>query len=958
MSVFDVIKNPVKSLTRTEERFQIENPILYSDENPELYLLLYSPLSKDAIASFVTYIKSIVDCPIRLICSLKFDEHGVEKKQGELKRMGLSQAEIEKQVPFVKLIKSRNFKFYDEKSVDLTRFIPVGSRVISFSLSIKNVTTNPKMENEDFLDNELNEDYFFSPDLKSWIFPTFGLGRVYSFKNETPLDSASRRRFEDTVRAAYNLRKRRSHPTIEIREVDNAIEFFESHQNDPEWEVVAWDLETTSLDWYDGEVICMTLSNDGRIGYYIQWDNSYIDAFQKFIVNKKSVGANLKFDIKFLKRRGVTGLNIYFDTLQAGHVLNEERSNSLKTHAFMYTPFGGYDRELERYKANHKINSYADFPKKLLVHYATMDSIVTFRVYEAMKKQMQDDKLTRTWKYFNETVMPTLNMFIDMEFKGVYINWDRVRKQGLEFQNQTIEIESRWYKVSGSTISPYKTAQLREFFFKENPVTGSPLIEADPEYLTETKEPALGKAALDHYINTVSDTRVREMLEIIKEHRVITKLYNTYVGNENDRTGLWKYRKPDGKIYPEYGVMLAGTHRHRSSKPNMQNFPHHGEHAKLIRSLFDVPTDIEGTNPEDWEIWSKDYKGLQLRIGSIVSHDEVMKAVWTSDNPDLHSVTARSVFQPQMTLEEFIARKDEEEIDKNRLAGKQINFKFLFGGGARSFRDETIAKQWTEEDCHKYIREAKIPILIDPLEFRKIKEQYMRDHPNEDESRAAEVARETTPLDIFYTVAVDLRAKFFETYPGLKRWVETYPFVATGRQCGESEPTHNADGGPGYIKYVFGGRKLLPLLKYPKLHTRGEKKGTPVYDEKKDVNSEGNIIHMEYGDDQIYRFINSLQTQSLNNVVQNFEAVVVNKAMVEMNERFVAEGLKSRIFVQVHDEVAFYVYKPERDRVREITTEIMDQDRPEYDGVPIITDTQIADPRGSEPTYWGYGVDE
>jgi hypothetical protein len=47
-------------------------------------------------------------------------------------------------------------------------------------------------------------------------------------------------------------------------------------------------------------------------------------------------------------------INIIDDTLQLGHVLNEMRSNSLKTHSWLYTNYGGYEKELDDYKKKYR----------------------------------------------------------------------------------------------------------------------------------------------------------------------------------------------------------------------------------------------------------------------------------------------------------------------------------------------------------------------------------------------------------------------------------------------------------------------------------------------------------------------------------------------------------------------------------------------------------------------------
>jgi len=52
----------------------------------------------------------------------------------------------------------------------------------------------------------------------------------------------------------------------------------------------------------------------------------------------------------------------------AGHLLNGMRSNSLKTHAFHYTNYGGYDLELEKFKWKYPgLQNYLQIPDAIRI---------------------------------------------------------------------------------------------------------------------------------------------------------------------------------------------------------------------------------------------------------------------------------------------------------------------------------------------------------------------------------------------------------------------------------------------------------------------------------------------------------------------------------------------------------------------------------------------------------------
>jgi len=65
--------------------------------------------------------------------------------------------------------------------------------------------------------------------------------------------------------------------------------------------------------------------------------------------------------------------------------------------------------------------------------------------------------------------------------------------------------------------------------------------------------------------------------------------------------------------------------------------------------------------------------------------------------------------------------------------------------------------------------------------------------------------------------------------------------------------------------------------------------------------------------------------------------IAMNKIFYELNKR----KLKSKMVLQVHDELLFDVYKPELDDVRPIVIELMEKALPL--NVPVVVDTGIGD---------------
>ena len=88
--------------------------------------------------------------------------------------------------------------------------------------------------------------------------------------------------------------------------IESAEEFdklFYEPNKDRKNEILAWDLETSGFSFLKDRIGCITLSFDGKTGYYIPWRIMTYDTCQKLdeiLGNNRQCFANGKFDIKFL----------------------------------------------------------------------------------------------------------------------------------------------------------------------------------------------------------------------------------------------------------------------------------------------------------------------------------------------------------------------------------------------------------------------------------------------------------------------------------------------------------------------------------------------------------------------------------------------------------------------------------------------------------------------------------
>ena len=129
-------------------------------------------------------------------------------------------------------------------------------------------------------------------------------------------------------------------------------------------------------------------------------------------------------------------------------------------------------------------------------------------------------------------------------------------------------------------------------------------------------------------------------------------------------------------------------------------------------------------------------------------------------------------------------------------------------------------------------------------------------------------------MEVSRAEAKELITNYFATYPKVKEYMEQSVVVARER---------------GYIVTAFGRRRYLADI-----HSR-------------------NAIVRGYA-----------ERNAVNAPIQGTAADIIKVAMVRIDERFVREGIRSKMILQVHDELNFSVLPEELERVKSIVIEEME----------------------------------
>jgi DNA polymerase I-like protein with 3'-5' exonuclease and polymerase domains len=513
--------------------------------------------------------------------------------------------------------------------------------------------------------------YFFDQHTRRYVFPIDSFSQILTFgQSLSPYYDTYKMNFArwqlDAAEKKYaELSSDQELDEVILHKIESTEEFIRVVKQHSRYSHMAWDLETSGFSHVRAKIGVITFSFDGVNGYICPWNLVDKSVLNECLGKKTQIGANLKFDCKFLWRNGIPNAAIHEDIVQLGHVLNELRSNSLKTNSYFYTKHGGYEQELDEFIENTGENDYTKIPFSTLAKYATMDAIVTYQVWKKQREHLawmdatfpnEKNKWYTMTSYYEDIMMRSLRAFAQMEYDGLYVSMDRLHSARTMFQEKIKKIEEE-LRVAMNIIGNFDFNSLKVLGTKIKALGWPNLgVSKSGDYLT-------GEDQLERW----KQMGHREA-ELLQELRTTNTLLNTFIGKTDDE-GWGKNINPyaDGsyRMCANYAHMLADTGRSKCRDPNLQQIPANDE---TIPAIIDVPSD-------DYVIFSLDYASLQVRLAGIDAEDETLRKIYNSKEKDFHSSTAWPIFAKD---KKFLKVKDDsghEHIfqEKDKVSVKRQN---------------------------------------------------------------------------------------------------------------------------------------------------------------------------------------------------------------------------------------------------------------------------------------------
>jgi len=446
--------------------------------------------------------------------------------------------------------------------------------------------------------------------------------------------------------------------------------------------VVAFDIETNSLNKKDAKLVGFSFAFDEDKAYYVPVAHNYLGVGQQIslddvkeailkLYKQKIVGQNLKFDFGVLKEY----LNIeppvaYGDSMILAWLLEPGSKVGLD---FLAKKFFNYD--MVSYKDTvKKGEDFSTVDIESACKYASEDAWMSLKLYNKFIDIFKMADLGELLDEAKSVEFPFINVLVDMESVGIKADIEHLKYLKQMLTEQLHNLSQKIYEIAGEEFNIRSTQQLGQILFNKLMLKGA-------------KKTKTGYSTNEAVLNSLKDEH--EIIEHILAYRERQKMLSTYV------EPLLKLATKDknSRIYTSFLQTGTATGRLSSKDPNLQNIPVRSSLGREVRRAF--------VAKEGYKLISIDYSQIELRLLAHFSKDRALMEAF-NEGKDIHLETAIKLF-------------GEQEAKAKRDFAKSINFGLLYGMGSRKLSQELgISTKEAKEIIENYF--AAFPTVKSYLE--------------------------------------------------------------------------------------------------------------------------------------------------------------------------------------------------------------------------------------------------
>ena len=418
--------------------------------------------------------------------------------------------------------------------------------------------------------------------------------------------------------------------------------------------IVAFDTETTGLDYEKDKLVGFSFSFNESEAYYVPFAHFYLGVPEqvsekdaalamKKIFNSKVVGHNIKFDLHFVSRfLNDESLEIYADSMILAWLINPESALALDKLSDKLL-----DHTMVAFKDTvKKGETFAGVELEDACKYAAEDAYITLKLFNLFNQKLELQSATHLIKESQDIEVPFIKTLLSMEREGIKVDSGFLEKFLVEVKDRLSNLTKEIHMLAGSEFNINSTKQLGVVLFED---LGLPV----------GKKTKTGYSTDEKVLNSLKDKH--KIVALLLEYREVYKLFSTYI------EPLLKLSLEDkrSRIHTSFIQTGTATGRLSSKNPNLQNIPARSELGLKIREAF--------VAPEGKKLIGIDYSQIELRLLAHFSQDRVLVDAFNHDK-DIHTQTAIALF-------------GEEEASSKRAVAKTVNFGLLYGMGQKKLSD-------------------------------------------------------------------------------------------------------------------------------------------------------------------------------------------------------------------------------------------------------------------------------
>ena len=415
-------------------------------------------------------------------------------------------------------------------------------------------------------------------------------------------------------------------------------------------------VHSSSADRHGQRPLTLAVSPDGRKTYSFDLSKLPLravkDNLEKFIKpSSKLVGYDVKATLKVLLGLGLKLPGVEHDVQVGAFLLNPlRREQTLTDLAIAELDYDGQGFE-------------SMDPEQMLAAGAEVIAIISALHSQQLKAAEEVPKLPRLMRDIEWPIIPVL---ATMEYKGIKLNTDYLRKFAEEVDDLISDYEQQVYGHAEQEFNIASPSQLAEVLFEKLKLPKQGIKKGKTGYSTAASE--LDKLRTAHPI-----------IDLITQYREVAKLKNTYIDTlpamVDDRS----------RLHTTYSLTVAQTGRLSSSDPNLQNIPTRTDLGRRIRTAFVADKGLK--------LVSADYSQFELRLAAILAEDKELIDMFNR-GADIHTATAAQVYE----------REPEDVTKQMRRAAKVINFGILYGMSPHGL---SVATGMTHDQAEIFIKRYK-----------------------------------------------------------------------------------------------------------------------------------------------------------------------------------------------------------------------------------------------------------